>query len=211
MNVHEIDEGVFTISDVLTPEQCRELIAATEAIGYETAPITTALGFVHRPDIRNNTRVIVDDVERAGALWESVRGEIPRFLRGRQAIGLNERFRFYRYDPGERFAPHRDGSYRRPNGEESRLTFMVYLNEGFGGGETKFGETSVTPTQGMALVFEHQLLHEGAAVTAGRKYVLRTDVMYGPASPIADCPKKSMDSVPRLREAIETERAPGST
>jgi hypothetical protein len=31
----------------------------------------------------------------------------------------------------------------------------------------------------MALIFEHQILHEGAAVISGRKYVLRSDVMYG--------------------------------
>ena len=36
----------------------------------------------------------------------------------------------------------------------------------------------------MALIFEHELLHEGAAVTAGRKYVLRSDVMYGRAGQI---------------------------
>jgi hypothetical protein len=30
----------------------------------------------------------------------------------------------------------------------------------------------------MALVFEHPVRHQGAPVTAGRKYVLRTDVMY---------------------------------
>jgi prolyl 4-hydroxylase len=32
----------------------------------------------------------------------------------------------------------------------------------------------------MALLFDHHLLHEGAAVMSGRKYVLRSDVMYGP-------------------------------
>jgi hypothetical protein len=36
----------------------------------------------------------------------------------------------------------------------------------------------------MALIFEHQLLHEGAAVTQGRKYVLRSDVMYNPVGRI---------------------------
>jgi hypothetical protein len=30
----------------------------------------------------------------------------------------------------------------------------------------------------MALIFVHDQLHEGAAVVSGRKYVLRTDVMY---------------------------------
>ena len=172
-------EGVYLIPEFLTPDECVELIAFTEAIGYEAAPITTASGFEMRPDIRNNARVIVDDAERAEALWERCRVEIPVFLKGRQAIGLNERFRFYRYDPGERFALHRDGAYRRENGEVSLLTFMVYLSEGFEGGETVIEGLPITPKLGMALIFEHQLVHEGAAVTRGRKYVLRSDVMYG--------------------------------
>ena len=61
---------------------------------------------------------------------------------------------------------------------------MVYLNADFEGGETKFYDdwgnltVAVKPEPGMALVFEHEQLHEGAPVTAGRKYVIRTDVMY---------------------------------
>jgi hypothetical protein len=95
-------------------------------------------------------------------------------------IGLNERFRFYRYDPGERFAPHTDGCFRRNNGQESLLTIMIYLNEGCEGGETNFGDVQIVPKAGMALIFDHYLLNEGAAVLSGRKYVLRSDVMYGP-------------------------------
>lgn len=38
----------------------------------------------------------------------------------------------------------------------------------------------VQPAVGKALVFEHAIVHEGVAVDEGSKYVLRTDVMYGP-------------------------------
>ncbi len=176
----ELAEGVHLIPDLLTSDECQEYIAFTEAKGYEAAPITTAQGFVMRPDIRNNARVIVDDAERAEALWQRSRNEIPWFCHGRQVVGLNERFRFYRYDPGERFAPHRDGAFRCDNGERSLLTFLVYLNEGFEGGETIVEGRAIRPKLGMALIFEHQLLHEGAAVISGRKYVLRSDVMYAP-------------------------------
>jgi prolyl 4-hydroxylase len=174
----KVAEGIFTLPDVLSPEECAEYIAFTEAKGYEPAPISTTGGFVMAPEIRNNTRVIVDDVDRAADLWSRVRDQVPEMLFGRQAVGLNERFRFYRYDTGERFAPHFDGSFRRENGEASLLTFMIYLSEEFGGGETIFKVASVTPRTGMALVFKHNLLHEGAAVTFGRKYVLRSDIMY---------------------------------
>jgi hypothetical protein len=30
------------------------------------------------------------------------------------------------------------------------------------------------------LLFEHAVLHEGSEVLAGTKYVLRSDVLYGP-------------------------------
>jgi len=56
---------------------------------------------------------------------------------------------------------------------------MVYLNGGARGGETRFENVSITPEPGLALLFDHYLLHEGAEVIEGTKYVLRTDVMYG--------------------------------
>lgn len=174
----KIAEGIHVVQDFLAEKECAELIAWTETLGYEAAPITTNYGFEMRPDIRNNTRVIVDDVDRAAWLWERLRPHAPPVFAGRAAVGLNERFRFYRYDPGERFAPHRDGAFRRANGEQSRLTFMIYLNEGFDGGETNFDDASITPRTGLALMFDHDLHHEGAAVRSGRKYVLRSDVMY---------------------------------
>jgi predicted 2-oxoglutarate/Fe(II)-dependent dioxygenase YbiX len=144
-----------------------------------------------RPEIRNNERVILDDPERALDLWQRVSQYIPSTIGKWRAIGLNERFRFYRYDPGQRFALHHDGSYRRPNGEESLLTFMIYLNEGFEGGETRFllpyyydvneRDVSVVPETGMTVCFVHELVHEGTPVIQGRKYVLRSDVMYSAA------------------------------
>ena len=173
----EIARGIFTVSSFLTSSECEVYIALTEKAGYGAAPITTAGGFKLRPDIRNNTRVIIEDIELADALWQRARGCVPVFMRGRQAIGLNERFRFYRYDPGERFAPHRDGAFRRENGESSLLTFMVYLGEGFSGGDTVFADVTVTPRLGMALIFEHDLVHEGAAVISGRRYVTRSDLI----------------------------------
>ena len=93
-----------------------------------------------------------------------------------------------RYDRAEEFADvvlglwdsFDDGAFVRDEREESLLTFMVYLNEGFAGGDTRFYDydVSVTPRTGMALLFQHFTLHEGCSVTAGVKYALRTDVMY---------------------------------
>ena len=72
------------------------------------------------------------------------------------------------------------------------MTVMVYLNSGGGvdyqGGTTNFlpeekdrrmeQPVVFTPSVGDVLVFSHRILHEGAAVTSGRKYAVRTDVMF---------------------------------
>ncbi|TMQ11763.1 MAG: hypothetical protein E6J90_18865 [Deltaproteobacteria bacterium] len=99
---------------------------------------------------------------------------------GWRAVGVNERFRCYRYEPGQRFAPHYDGAFRRSRTEQSELTFMVYLNDDFVGGDTAFHELDVVVRSkaGMALLFQHRLLHEGCVIRSGVKCVLRSDMMY---------------------------------
>jgi hypothetical protein len=39
-------------------------------------------------------------------------------------------------------------------------------------------DVEVVPRTGMALLFQHALVHEGCVVTHGVKYALRSDVMY---------------------------------
>jgi predicted 2-oxoglutarate/Fe(II)-dependent dioxygenase YbiX len=182
VNATVLDErrAIITIDEVMTPAECAAEIAFAEAIGFAQAPITTANGPVMAEHVRNNTRVMVDDHARAAALWERVRAFAPARERY-DAVALNERLRFYRYEPGQRFTWHRDGSYRRGDGARSQLTLMVYLNEDFEGGATQIdiGEViDVRPRAGTTLMFEHAVRHQGAPVERGRKYVLRTDVIY---------------------------------
>jgi predicted 2-oxoglutarate/Fe(II)-dependent dioxygenase YbiX len=183
-----LDHGsplVLTVPSVLTADECAQLVARIDALGPTDAPITTSRGFVMNPDIRNNKRVMIDDAQLARDLFARIRDAIPAQLFGRRAVGANERFRCYRYEAGQQFAPHFDGAFQRNEHERSELTFMVYLNDAFTGGTTRFHdfEVDVVPRTGSALLFQHRLLHEGCEVRSGVKYVLRSDVMY--ASPIA--------------------------
>jgi predicted 2-oxoglutarate/Fe(II)-dependent dioxygenase YbiX len=177
-------ENIFVLRDFLTPDECADFVARSEQAGYEDAPISTAAGPVMAKEYRDNARLIVDDPTLADRLWSLAAPFVPPHVHNWDAAGLNERFRFYRYDPGQRFAPHWDGCFYRDSREQSQLTFMVYLNDDFTGGETRFYledrrlRLAVRPERGMALVFVHRQLHEGAVVEQGRKYVLRTDVMY---------------------------------
>jgi hypothetical protein len=114
----------------------------------------------------------------ASELWEQVKPMAPQQKGNSFAIGLNELFRFYRYDVGQQFRKHRDQSYIRNDKEASYYTFMIYLNDQFQGGSTTFNHLEVKPCQGAALIFEHQLEHSGSEVQEGVKYVLRTDIMF---------------------------------
>ena len=177
-------EDIFLIRDFLSAEECERFIAASEHNGYEEAMITTPRGQVIAKDVRNNDRLIFDDVELAQTWWARAGAFFPPAFGRWRALGLNERFRFYRYKPGQKFSQHIDGSFERCKGEMSWMTLMVYLNDGYAGGRTRFDLPSepepiaVQPERGAALAFMHDRLHEGEEVISGVKYVLRTDVMY---------------------------------
>ena len=171
---------VWTIPDVMSAAECADEITRIEQLGPAAAPISTPRGFEMRPDVRNNERVMFDDVPLAERLFARIRDALPPVLCGMRAASANERFRCYRYSPGQQFAAHYDGAYVRNAQERSLLTLIVYLNDDFDGGRTAFLDFGLEaiPKAGTALVFQHLLLHEGCTVHAGVKYAMRSDVMY---------------------------------
>jgi prolyl 4-hydroxylase len=178
-----LDHGsplAWTVDNVVDAEFCQRLRNRIDDMNPEVAPITTARGPVMNTRIRNNERVMFDDVELAADLYQRLLHAIPARIANMTRHSNNERFRGYRYQPGQRFAPHFDGCYARSENESSVLTLLVYLNEQYTGGATRFChyDVEVVPKTGLVCLFQHHLLHEGAEITSGTKYVLRTDVMY---------------------------------
>jgi hypothetical protein len=174
-------EDIFVVPNFLTKEECEQQIAKCEAVGFADAPINGPSGPVISKGMRNNERVIIDDYSTANDLFTRIKEHLPESCS--KASGINERFRYYRYEPGQFFDWHFDGSYKT-----SRLTFMIYLNDDFTGGTTDFNFAinswsslpivQAKPEKGMALVFVHNVLHRGAPVLTGRKYVMRSDIMF---------------------------------
>jgi prolyl 4-hydroxylase len=165
----------------LTSEECDNLIAFSEKEGYAEALIRArGVGEVMNKDVRDNDRVIWDNQEMADYLYEKVKDLIPKEIDGWKPIGLNERFRFYRYKDGQRFKPHVDGSFKRSESELSFITLLIYLNDDFEGGTTYLItlNENIIPKKGSILLFDHKILHSGVSVTTGVKYVIRTDIMY---------------------------------
>lgn len=172
---------IFEVPDVMNPEECRSWIERIQSVGTEAATINTARGVEVDSQIRNNRRAIIDDWNWARLLFERVEADVPPEIQGMKLLGVNERLRCYEYEAGHRFAPHSDGAFVRGEDERSCYTFMVYLNEEFEGGETRFfvePEVVIRPKTGSALFFQHPIIHEGSEVYSGVKYVLRTDLVY---------------------------------
>lgn len=109
------------------------------------------------------------------------------------AIELNPCFRVCRYEPGGFFQPHHDGGFDYDFEFRSFKTFMIYLNDDFEGGPTNFYRESqkhysrpdekkviheLTPERGSCVVFNHRITHDGGVLKEGKKYILRTEVMY---------------------------------
>lgn len=176
----------FTVPDAIDGSFCASLLESVQARGF------SATGLRYPADYRNNDRLVFDDPSLAAQLFSGLGNELPPELvvdgSTWKLEGLNPRFRACRYQDGQGFCVHRDGSHV-PNAQlRSLLTVQLYLDDVPSriGGHTRFyadarGATtlaSIPPIAGTAIVFDHRVWHDGEAVSAGIKHVLRTDAMY---------------------------------
>ena len=89
------------------------------------------------------------------------------------------------YAPGEEFAPHYDCLYGQagaPDGSDRRVTFLLYLNDGFDGGELAFPKTGFRHkgAKGDGVFFANMIdgkpdplsLHAGLPILRGEKWLL---------------------------------------
>ncbi len=169
--------SIWTIPHFLSENECRQLIGFAEGFGFEEATVGLSSGARLMKGVRDNFRAEVDDDALANRLWAPIQDEFPATFEGIVPVGLNPHFRFYRYENGQKFKRHIDGR-QKVGVLESRVTFMIYLNANFEGGATAFDEVSIQPETGTALLFVHELKHEGCPVESGKKYVLRSDVLF---------------------------------
>ncbi|KAK0615639.1 prolyl 4-hydroxylase [Bombardia bombarda] len=203
---HPTVPGLGLATNVLSPAECKAIIAAGESVGFlPDAPL--------REDgdvsvLAHNFYWVVDTTFH-DTLWARIAPFVPASVNGRLARGLNRRFRVYRYVPGAEYRCHIDGAWPPSSilpddtyvydaspadkKQSSLFTFLIYLNDEFEGGETTFfvpaakegtlNAYPVRPVMGGVAIFPHgdakgALLHEGTGVRKGAKYVIRTEMEY---------------------------------
>ncbi len=174
-----LHDEVFLVESFLSEEECAQYLATYKAKEFEEAKVNVDGEQVMFKGIRNNDRLMFFNQDLANEFWNRMEQFVPEKVGFYKSIGLNEMFRVYKYSKGQRFKMHIDGSFKRNLIEESKFSFLIYLNDDFERGETEFRKLfTVTPKKGMPLVFRHRLRHEGKEIVSGEKYVLRTDIMY---------------------------------
>jgi prolyl 4-hydroxylase len=113
----------------------------------------------------------------------------------------HEELQVVKYEEGGFFSPHYDACYGKKDfcdrmnseGGPRLWTFMVYLNDGFQGGETHFPKTdaSVVPKKGKLIVFQNTMddedrsvikdsFHGGNPVQSGEKWICNKWVRHMP-------------------------------
>ncbi|CAE7455572.1 unnamed protein product [Symbiodinium sp. CCMP2592] len=149
--------GAFVLSDVLSVQECHMLRQATEVMGYRPdVPLSSEL------DERAHNVVLMANDFQNSSLFDRVKHLLPSKLGQEKLLGINRRWRFYRYLSGNLYRKHLDGAWpasglkRGEDGQDeyvydaygggtrSKLTFIIYLNDDFEGGCTTF----YTPNSG---------------------------------------------------------------
>lgn len=175
----ETEPLLWTVDGVYTEAECRNFIDFIERSSPTLA--------TNNPLYRDQDRVINDDPEIAGELFRRLRPHLPGRINTLKLVGLNERLRLYRYRAGQRFEAHMDHWYRPAENRVTLHTVLVYFNDDFEGGETRFREQierTIIPRRGTAAIFQHKIRHEGCPVRRGIKYAMRSDVIYEADEPV---------------------------
>lgn len=229
--------GAFMLENVLSVDECDSIIKTCEELEFGNYQAGRnhhgAIQILVTPHAADRIYSVISpflDMESINSIAASIPGANPELEYN--SCGLNRRWRFYRYCAGnkENFAPHIDAGFKPsslskdgstliwdstqsnkndeyPIDTVSRMTVLIYLNNDFVGGHTKFyspeiestGDeviASIKPKAGTVLLFpqavgeeavdyarRHWPLHEGSPVSTGNrpKYVIRSDVLFSKA------------------------------
>lgn len=192
----DVGKICLLVGGLLSDAECERLLERCEARGWHPASLEYDLGSgdmagesVVNVALRDSDRCILYCEDLAASIWNKLGNMLPQdAFEPLKAVRVNNCFRCLRYSVGQAgFAKHIDGR-SVVDGEISRVTIQLYLNDGFKGGATRLCHADDTedttrgvdimPRRGMALVFDQSILHKGSSVHHGMKYTARTEVMY---------------------------------
>jgi len=167
------------------PEWCAALIAtANQIASWTPATVINSGSAPHYSNDRNNDAQTVSGLvhpdwspfeARLNVLFGQCAG-LYRGLNKYVDVQAHTGFQLLRYEPGQHFREHVDNIARHETWGQRQLSVVLYLNEGFDGGETYFPRQKrvVQPRTGDLIVFPSHFTHphSSADVETGTKYSL---------------------------------------
>ena len=138
--------GAFQLLDVLSDKEADGLVDIAERLGFhQDAPVSLPHDVRHNDNLNWVVSEAIDDI-----FWQRSRSLLTDKVGEQVAVGINARFRFYRYGLGDYFSPHTDGAWPGSRviddvlvadafGDRySQYSYLVFLNDGYEGGATQF-------------------------------------------------------------------------
>lgn len=180
-----LDPRVYTISNFLSPMECKAIIARARGENMDRAKVSG-------PEKGVVSKARTNDVCWIDHNFDIAFSRIGRRIAGLVGMPLShaESFQVIRYSPGAEYKGHFDafdpttdtGKRNWLRGGQRLITALGYLNHVEEGGETRFSklDMSVEPEPGKLLVFHNcepgsirkhpQSLHAGCPVIKGEKW-----------------------------------------
>ena len=180
--VNDSSYDVIEIENVLTKEECNQLINAAIQNGLSDRPVynngSLVLDISHclsRSTSISNDHHLIEKIRRLSEQYTDI------------SLINQERNIIVKYDIGNFFNDHYDAFHsirKLSNGvvKQRKYTFIIYLNEEFEGGTTEFPliNKTIIPKTGKAIVYKDadssnniisQSMHRGSIVTNGTKWI----------------------------------------
>lgn len=175
---------IVVFGDLLSPEECRELIALSRERLRRSETVETDTGGSEVNEARTSDGMFFQRGENA--LCARIEARIAALLRW--PVENGEGLQILRYGPGARYEPHYDYFDPSQPGTPSILrrggqrvgTVVMYLQAPAKGGGTAFPDVDVevAPVPGHAVFFSYdrpdpatRTLHGGSPVLAGEKWI----------------------------------------
>lgn len=221
-----VPDRIVSVENLLTREECVKLIEQAESAGFKPSPPSGGgHGQTGRAGARTSQFYVKPNQELADKLWKRVQPFLPKDLRSIKPVpymntitkgdeytpvGVSNHMRYYKYDVGQCIPKHDDYRISRYRYDKQSdkvflqmtfLTLLVYLNQDFLDGRTRFWtqygtvdseghcrfmrendnaepDLQIAPQTGSGLISDHMVQHEGEPPRKGVKYILRTDIVH---------------------------------
>lgn len=167
-------DSIKVVDDFMSAKECEKLISFCEESDLFKRSVIMASEADQKHSAHRTSSSAMMEMNQSTPIIENLKEKIAAFLEIK--TDKIEKLQCVRYFESEGFKPHFDSYVKK-----RKLTCLLYLNEGFVGGETYFPEVDfwVVPKKGRLLIFQNldendnlisQSFHEGSALIEGVKY-----------------------------------------